>query len=187
MRFEQRHLLQYLVSHRWRSCVFVKPVFIQAICCSSALVGIMTCISCKVCINSASSSLPRVDSHSPGLTSRCLPAASVCNMWKCQWHNTPVTLCNMHTYPPSQHVHGLIITCYVAAAHYLALDFDEQIYEPEKMQRSVALAGLRYLAALIVHAAQMDSCASVAPETLTTPEAANTSVTGIRHGWFAMC
>ncbi len=74
----------------------------------------------------------------------------------------------------------------MAAAHYLALDFGEQIYEAEKMRRSVALAGLRYLAALIVHAAHMDSRASVAPESLTPTEAGNTSVTGRRQGRIAM-
>ncbi|KAL0048104.1 hypothetical protein WJX82_007753 [Trebouxia sp. C0006] len=77
----------------------------------------------------------------------------------------------------AQMTDGAIKTYIRILPHYLALDFGEQIYEAEKMRRSVALAGLRYLAALIVHAAHMDSRASVAPESLTPTEAANTSVT----------
>lgn len=74
----------------------------------------------------------------------------------------------------------------MAAAHYLELDFGEQEHGPERIQKNVALAGLRCLAALIVRAAQMDSHASVAPESLATTEAANTSVTGRRQGRIAM-
>ena len=74
----------------------------------------------------------------------------------------------------------------MAAAHYLALNCGEQERVPERLQNDVALAGLRCLTSVIVHAAQMDLHASVAPESLTTTEAANCSVTGKTRGRIAM-
>lgn len=100
-------------------------------------------------------------------------------------HN-PVKLRVIHTYPLSQHVHGSINIHYVAAAHYLALSCGEQERGSERLQNDVAMAGLRCLAAVIVHVAQMDSHASVAPESLATTEAANSSVTGKRQGRIAV-
>lgn len=72
----------------------------------------------------------------------------------------------------------IIITCYVAAAHYLELDCGKRESRQEVTRQNVAVAGLHFLAALFAHAAQMDSHAPADPESLATTEAANTSVTG---------
>jgi len=74
----------------------------------------------------------------------------------------------------------IITTCNVAAAaHYLELDCSEQDSQQEVTRVDIAAAGLHFLAALVAHAAQMDSHAPAAPESLVTTEATKASITGI--------
>jgi len=102
-------------------------------------------------------------------------------MWK-QHRRIAATLC-LPTPAPSpsfQSICALIIICYVAAAaHYLELDCGKQDSE-EVTRWDFAVAGPHFLAALLAHAAQMDTHAPADPKSLATTEAANASVTGTR-------
>ena len=100
-------------------------------------------------------------------------------MWK-QHRRIAAALC-LPTPTPSpcfQSICALIIIiCYVAAAaHYLELGCGQQDSE-EVTRWDVAAAGLHFLAALLAHAAQMDTHAPADPGRLAFTEAANDSVT----------
>ncbi|KAL0048081.1 hypothetical protein WJX82_007291 [Trebouxia sp. C0006] len=61
--------------------------------------------------------------------------------------------------------------------HYLELDCGKQDSQQEVTRVDIAAAGLHFLGALVAHAAQMDTHAPAAPESLATTEATNATIT----------